>query len=242
MAIYASDILDPNKDQRNQTLFKNFGMDPNGNNEIGAWLRRLAQGSGYQAAQGIGFQNQLEPQRQGAISALVNSANPSNMVAQAQASGQGLVNQGSQYGQQSANNLAHLGLGAGAQAGAMQQSANQGQMGANNLLYQANSPQAQQMALQSLLAAISQAPGAGLNQLLQMFGPIETRQQANYAQHQNGGLAGIGGILGSVLPGIGGLGSIFGHGGQQTFNPVTMSDYGIPGDQVGPYGFIPRAA
>jgi len=199
MAIYASDILNPSKEQRNKSLYGDYGYDPNGNNENGAILRRLSQGAGWQAAQGIGFQNQLEPNRQGAITGLVNASNPSNMIAQAQGAGQGAMSQGMQAGQGAANQLAQQGFGAGAQGGAIQGGANAGTHAANALLFQANSPQAQMQALQQMLGAISQAPGSGLEQLLQMFQPIETRQQANYAQHQQGGLSGLAGLLGQGL-------------------------------------------
>jgi len=225
----ANDILTGNK----QNLYGQFNQDPGGNNEIGSWLRRLSQGSGYQAAQGIGFQNQLEPNRQGAIAGLVNASNPSNMVAQAQAGGQGAINQGLQAGQQNAQGLAHLGLGTGAQAGALTQGANMGTHAANQMLFNAYTPQAQTSALQAILAAIGQAPGAGLEQLLQMFGPIETRQQANYAQHQQGGLGGaLGGLLGQGLGMLGGgnplMALLRGHSSYPdtsptTFNPAWLS-------------------
>lgn len=191
----ANDFLTGNK----QNLFGNFNMDATGNNEIGAWLRRLAQGSGEQASQGIAFQNSLEPQRQGAITGLVNNSNPANMIANAQSQGQGYVRQAGAQGQQNAARLGQMGFGAGAQGGAVQNALNQGVQTKNQALFQANSPEAQNQALQSMLQAIAQSPGAGLNQLLQMFGPIEQRNSANAAAHANNGLGGTGQLLGAGL-------------------------------------------
>lgn len=193
--ITAQDILTGNK----QNLFGNFNQDPKGNNEIGNWLRRYAQSSGEQGAQGLALQGQLEPQREGAINALVNNSNPANMVANAQAQGQGYIRQGANQGTQDAARLAQMGFGAGAQGGAQQNALNQGVQANNSLLFQSQTPQAQSQALQNILGAIQQAPGAGLSQLLQMFSPIEQRNSANAAAHANSGLGALGGLLGAGL-------------------------------------------
>lgn len=197
--ITTQDILSGNR----QNLFGNYSMDAKGNNEVGAWLRRLSQGAGENAAYGLGFQNSLEPQRESAITGLINNLNPANQVANAQGVGQSLIRQSANQGTQNAARLAQMGFGAGTQGGAVQDALNQGTRANNAAIFQANSPQAQTQSLQDILMAIQQAPGQGLNQLLQMFSPIETRQQANYAQHQNGGLGGaFGGLLGTALGGI----------------------------------------
>lgn len=219
MAITYGDLTNPDKKQRNQDLFGKFGMDAGGDNEIGAWLRRLAQSSGERAAMGSAYQTGLEQDRQGAISGIVANSNPYNAVSQAQAQGSNLYNLLNTLGNRQAANLQFQGYGQGAQLGARTEAANKGMEGANQLLMNAYDPANQNQLLIQALQAIGQAGGTGLQELLSMFGAIENRSQQNKADKQAGsGLGQIGSILGML--GGGGFGNLFGQGGG-TFTPQT---------------------
>lgn len=200
--ITAENVLDPNKATRNESLYTKFGMDPNGNNEIGAWVRRLAQVSGEQAAQGLTFRNSLEPERQGAIRAGITAANPANMVESAKARGEDYQRQGTEGGMRTAQALTMGGYGEGAAAGALAAGANAGTKAANAELFRAYSPEEQQKAYATILNYVAQATGMGLEELLKMFGLIETRSRQNQTDKQAGGLSGIFQDLAPLLQGM----------------------------------------
>lgn len=240
MAITSADLLNPNKNDRNNALFGSMGFDPKGNNEIGAWLRRLAQASGVSAAGGLGLQNELDPQRQGAIRALVNINNPANMIQQAKGAGAGLQARGNEAGTINAQRIAQSGGGLGAQLGAQVAGQNAGIDASNQLLLNAYSPQAQSQALEMQVNVADQAAGPGLQQLLQMFAPIEQRSATNAAQKAQGGLGGFGSLLGSVLPMIGtGFGGPAGGAlGSAVSGALGGTGAGMAGAGTNPWGFL----
>ncbi len=206
--ITSSDLLNPNKSDRNKVLFSQHGMDAGGNNEVGAWLRRLAQSAGQTAAGGFALQGELEPQREAAIRGLFELLNPANMVKNAQTQGQGMISGARDAGARNAAQIGQLGGNQGAMLGAVNQAQNQGTNASNQLLLNAQSPGAQTDALMKQLQVFQQAIGPGFEQLLQMFNPIEQRSATNAAQKAQGGFSGIlsslaGSILPSLIPGGG---------------------------------------
>lgn len=208
MAISSADLLSPDAN----TLYKRFGFR-NKDNNTGAMFNNLGLSSYERAGMGAGLATELEPERQGAIRALVASNNPANMVANARAQGGQLFNQGSEMGGRAASLLAQRGAGAGAQFGAIAQGQNQGIQAANQLQRDAYSPEAQQGALAAILSAISQAPGSGLQELLAMSGVVSQKEHDRMAREQSQGLGGLAPLLGAIgqfagggIPGLGGGG------------------------------------
>lgn len=211
---YSSPTLNDflNKDA-NAAYYKSMGADQGGDNETSAFMRRLLPGYGQLGAQGLTQRIGLEPQRQGAINALVANSNPANMVANAGAQAGNLYQQGSQQGLESANVLAQRGAGAGAQYGAITQGQNQGTAAGNQLKLKAQDPTQQNQALMQMLQAIQSSSGEGLEALLSMFGALETRSNANKADKAKGGLGGLLGAVGQIAgmtSGFGGLGALTG--------------------------------
>ena len=214
MAITANDILNPNKEERNDTLFGQYGMDWKGKNEGAAWLRRLGQLSGVNAAEGMAFRNSLEPERQGAIRAGIALADPANMVGNAKAQGEGLMRQGTEQGMTVAQFLEQAGMGEGAQAGALVKGANEGVRAANTNLMRAYSPEEQAKAMQIILNYIQQSGGQGLEEVMRIFQAINSK----VPDDKGGGLLGgvFGDLLGaglSMIPGGGAVASAVGGGG-----------------------------
>jgi hypothetical protein len=209
MALTSQDLLGPSA----STLYKQYGFR-NPNNNVGAMANRLAMSSYDRAAMGAGFATEMEPDRQGAIRALVTNSNPANMVANAHSQGGRIFNQSKEQGGKLASLLGMKGFGAGAQAGAMAHSANQGTEASNNLLLNAYSPQGQNMALMQMLQAITQAPGDGLRELLMLANPVSQKEHDRMAREQSQGLGGLTSLLGMAgqMAGGGGLSALFGGG------------------------------
>jgi hypothetical protein len=218
--------------QANADWYKSLGMDQGGDNEIGAIYRRLIPGLAEQAFSGQALRSELEPQRQGAVRSLVALGDPSNMVANARAGGGRVQSDALASGRLNASRLGQLGAGMGTQWGAVADAQNQGVEQSNNMLANAYDPQNQAKALIGQLQAIQQAGGDPLEILMQMFSPLEQRSNANKQDKAKGGLSGLGGILGSVLPGMnfssllgGGSGGLGGSGSNASSG---YGDTGVP--------------
>lgn len=211
--ITLADLLNADKKKRNQALFGQFGMDPNGNNEVGAWARRIAQPLGYNAASRVAFMNQLEPQRQAVMSSYINSLMPENIYSQAAAMRNRLQGGVAGQGQDLAHMLELQGLGAGAQAGAYLHAQNQATDAANQYLMALASPEGRQQSYANLMNAYNQAQDLNLENLYNTGNFIEQRYQQNQADRKGSGLGGILGTIGGLAGMAGGLGwSPFGKG------------------------------
>jgi len=193
-------LLESDKTKRDQNLFKSFGMDANGNNEVGAWARRLAQVLGYNSASRVAYMNSLEPQRQAQISSYIQSLQPENIYSNAEAYRNRATTGGMDQGQALAALMAQQGLGAGAQAGAMLKAQNQATQSGNSYLTNAMSAQGRQNAMQAVQQGYNLSRDMGLNELYETGGFIENRSRQNLADKSQGGLMGSLGSLVGMVP------------------------------------------
>lgn len=204
--ITLADLLNANKAARNQALFGQFGMDANGNNEVGAWARRIAQPLGYNAASRAAFMNQLEPQRQAAIDGYIQSLLPENIEAQARAVGNQFLAAAPAEGEDMARQLAFDNMGLGAQEGARILANNRAIDARNKYLLALYSPEGRQQSFNNMIGAYNQAQDLNLNNLLSTGQFIEQRYQQNAADRARGGLNGLVGTLGGFAGMASGMG------------------------------------
>lgn len=205
------DILGNNKDN----LFKQYGMDPKGNNEGGAWARRIMQpvGAGL-ADQAIFAANELEPARQSAYRWLMSQLAPGAQEAQTATMQRQVRSKAGSAGRQSSAGALMHGLSP-EYAQAILDSFNlAGTEGANDVLF---SEQGRKNDAATAIAKMAtQGQDAPLAQLFQMlFGDIEQRHQQNQAERSQGGLGGVLGTVGQLAGLASGFdwGSLFGGGG-----------------------------
>lgn len=209
----AQDVF--NYDKAN--LFGQFGMDPKGNNESGAWARRNQQITGVGLTNANDYAvNTLEPARQSNLSFLLSQLNPGNVHAQTQQGAAGMINQGVSLGDQQAKAAGARGYSPeymqairNAIAGNAQRSANQFIGGENQRLTQ-NAANAQ-----GLISQGQQNPFQDL--FMQLAQLIEGRSRQNAADKAAGsGLGSIGQIIGMLgSGGFGGLGGLLASGATQ---------------------------
>lgn len=215
----AQDVYSKNND----ALFGQYGMDPKGNNEAGAWARRNEQLVGHGLTSANDYANQLEPARQANLNYLLAMLSPGNAQAQTQRTVAGMQNQGAALGnQQGASAQAHGFSPEFAQAiramfaGNAQRNANQYAGNEDNRIMQ-NQANAQQLIQQG-----QQNPF--LQQFLQLAQLIEGRSQQNAADRAAGsGLGSLGSLVGMLGGGGFNLGSILGGGQQQ--KPIFTPPY-----------------
>lgn len=188
------DLLTNNKGN----LFSQYGMNPKGDNEGGAWARRTMQpvGAGL-ANQALFASNELEPARQSAYRYLMALSQPGNQ--------EGVTNR-----LQNEAKTAYGNAGAQASQGAAMHGLSPefaqaleagfrlaGTGAANDALLGEQDRKANAMSMLAQMA--SQGQQSPLLQLFQsLFQDIEGRSQANKADRANGGLGGILGSLGSI--------------------------------------------
>lgn len=234
-----NDLLGGRHSQGYMDFFKALGLDPNGNNEIGAMLKALSASNYAGALNRQGFNNSLEGRYQQLFSQLLNQqtvdpnvqsqraaeniyANSARSQKQARAAGQGMA-AGTVQGQ-----INGMGLDASQQASQADQYYHDPATIAGNLA--------------NMLAQINQGQSTNpfTTNIMQMFGPVEQRYQQNQQERSQGGLQGV---LGSVLGsgGFGGLGKLFGGGGtqratQQSFGGGSFGNGGF-GSNGGGFGF-----
>lgn len=192
--------------------YKQYGFDPNGNNEIWGSLRRFFPTYFQGAASNAQFAQGLNGQRQSAISQLLNSLSPASQQAQLQ----GLQNHNTEQAAMQARQASLMnranGMGDGFNAGTTNQMFGQAARQNNDLAREYASPQHQMAGLQAILQAIGYGQqNPELDELYRMGGVIEQRHQANQQEANSGG------FLNSVLPMLGqaaGMGwNPFSHGG-----------------------------
>ena len=178
-------LLQGRHGQNYQDLFKGLGLDPNGNNEIGAMFKALSAGNYQGALSRQGFNNSLEGRYQQIFSQLLNQqtvdpnvqsqraaeniyANSARSQRQARAAGQGMA-AGAGQGQ-----INGMGLDASQQAAGADQYYHDPATIAGNLA--------------NMLGQINQGQSTNpyMQNLLQMFGPIEQRHQQNQQERDNG--------------------------------------------------------
>jgi len=182
-------LLQGRHGQNYQDLFKGLGLDPNGNNEIGAMFKALSAGNYQGALSRQGFNNSLENRYQQIFGQLLNQqtvdpnvqsqraaeniyANSARSQRQARAAGQGMA-AGTVQGQ-----INGMGLDASQQAAGADQYYHDPATIAGNLA--------------NMLGQINQGQSTNpyMQNLLQMFGPIEQRHQQNQQERDNGGFWG----------------------------------------------------
>lgn len=200
--ITSSDIYGNNK----QALFGQFGMDPKGNNESGRWGRQNQQlvGTGLTNANDFAV-NQLEPARQNSLQSLIARAQAGNLQAQTMRNSQQMVNQGREAGGQAAQGAYARGLSPEYQASLQNAIMGNAQRNANQYIGEEDQRLAQlQSALQQMIRDNQQNPFLG--QFISLAQLIEQRYQQNQQDKMQGGLGGLGSIIGNVLPMIGSFG------------------------------------
>lgn len=198
------DYLNPNKGARNQALYGQFGMDPKGNNEVGAWARRLSQGVGLGAAQQVAnWTNNTVPWGINTANYLQSWLSPGTRQARIQNQA-GMINaQGRRSGDIAAQQILGQG-GTQDQALALRAAAlGRAQDASNQLVSTDLERLAQEQA--ALAPLISQLGGlSGLEPLLALGQFNEMRYRQNAQDKAQGGLGGLfgslGGILGNALP------------------------------------------
>lgn len=182
------------------------------------------------ARAGLQFGSGMEPWRQMGITQLMGQL--SNPWASVQALRDHLMAGGTLLGQQQANQLAAHGGGIGTQQGAILGATNAANHQANDMASYMGSPEgvtAQGNAMNAL-ASSAYGPGAGIaNQFAQEAEGARAASAQRSAAHQQGGLlGGVMPLLGSLIPGGGGLGGILGAMGG---GGGGYSTGGVMGDQ-----------
>ncbi len=215
MGLSSKDLLDPKKAP---LVYQSYGFK-NPNNNLGAMSNRLAFPLYDRTLSSALFANEIEPDRQGAIRALIANNNPANAVANANAKGSSIYNQAQSQGTRGAQLLAQRGGGMGAQLGAIAQSQNQGTDLMNQLLLHAYSPEGQNHGLMAILNAANQAMGTSEQDLLALQGPITQKEHDRMAREASKGMA-LQSLLGMAGGMAGGFdwGQLFG-GGKLSMNP-----------------------
>ncbi len=202
--ITAQDILTRNL----QALFKQFGLDPNGNNEEGAIARELQQALLPVVASQYGLQNQLIPATEQAVTSAAQSFTPEGRQAIMDERNAQLDQQGAQQGQINAAKVAAAGGSPQAAAGAALASRNAATTAENaygNNLY---SPTGNLEAAQGLTGLQNGLSGPLTQQGLQLGNFVEMRHDQNQQEQQNGTFGQIAGLLGGALGKVN-WGSIF---------------------------------
>jgi len=180
-----NDLLGGRHSQGYMDFFKALGLDPNGNNEIGAMLKALSAGNYAGALNRQNFNNGLEGRYQQLFGQLLNQqtvdpnvqsqraaeniyANSARSQRQARAAGQGMA-AGTVQGQ-----INGMGLDASQQASQADQYYHDPATIAGNLA--------------NMLAQINQGQSTNpfTQNIMGMFGPVEQRYQQNQQERDNG--------------------------------------------------------
>lgn len=191
----------PYSDQGIQNLYKKYNLSYGGNDEANKGLRQIVPEYTDLANQGAQFQLSLEPQRQSAVSQLLNSLGPAGQQAQ-------MTQLQNQAGEQAANAARQaalmnrsMGMGDGFTAGNTAALMGQGAMQQNQIAQNFASPQYQAQALQAILQAISGAGNNGgyqmLNDLSNHFQTVQSNKVSQASQSGN--------PLGALLGAAGGM-------------------------------------
>lgn len=197
----AQDVFGKN----NQNLFGQFGMDPKGNNEAGAWARRNEQlvGTGLTNANDYAL-NTLGPAREANTNWLLAQLQPGNQQARDQRTATGMVNQGAALGNQQSTGAQARGYSPEYAQALRAMIQGNAQRNANTFLGGADQRMMQnQASAQGLIGDAMQNPW--MQQFMQLAQLIEGRSQQNAADKAKGGLGGLMGMLGSILPMMGGM-------------------------------------
>lgn len=203
------------------TPWSAYGMDRRGNNEVGAWARRIAQLQGYNALQREAFLTELDPYRRASILSTIEANQPGAMWANADATMARLNAGAAEQGDAAANDLKAAGLGAGAQAGARLQARNKVNRLGNDYLTYLGSPEGTGAMNRNVMGALGYAQDTRTDPLLNTGHFIEGRSAANEAARRAGGLnswvpqvAQFAGMFSGGMPNY--LGAISGAGGGST--------------------------
>ena len=196
-------MLQGRKEQSYIDWVRGMGLDPNGNNEVGQMLRKLAFGMFPGIAGNTSFWGEMQPQRQEMLRNLISRFSSGNLQATADQNRARLMRQGNQSADMARARVRGMGGSQDAQIGAALAQRNKASQSANDYQNNLFGPQGQMDIAQLLSGAFNQVGDTGMDELLKMFGPIENRHQQNAAEKAQGGIGGaLGGVLGSALGGM----------------------------------------
>lgn len=203
-------------------VFTDWGLDPNGNNELGTLFSKYAAYLHPETSKELGWLSDYAgPKMRSLIEHLVSQMNdPNELNADYQGFQQGAYENAGKEGGLLANQLRGAGYGQGASGGAIQGAYNQAAQAGNQFRSQQMSPQQRLQRLMSSLQAINGASMPGLQVQQSLFSPLEQRHEANQSEVGSGSaftpfLNAVGSYIGG-----GGLGGGFGGSGQtpKTYN------------------------
>lgn len=191
----AQDVF--NYDKNN--LFGQFGMDPKGNNESGAWARRNQQLTGYGLTNATDYAvNTLEPARQANLNYMLSMLNPGNVQAQTKSTAAGMVNQGRSIGNQEATAAMARGFSPEFAQAIRNTIAANAQRNANQYVGQQD-----QRMMQNQQSALGIIGNSQVSPLLQQFLALAQLIEGRNAQNQKekaagSGLQSIGSLIGML--------------------------------------------
>lgn len=226
------DLLGGRNSSAYQQFVRQLGLDPNGNNEIGQMFKSLSYGNYAGALGRQGFNNSLEGRYQQMFGNLLNQLTVDPNVQSQRASENIYANSARSQRQARA---AGSGLADGAVQGQINGMGLQASQQASQADQYYHDPATIAANLSQALGQINNAQGTNpyMNNLMQLFGPVEQRYQQNRQEQSQGGLNGI---LGSVLGGLSGGGGFGGLGGLLKL-PKSGSTGGFGGGSFGNNGF-----
>lgn len=212
-----------------KSLFKQYNLDPGGNNENGAMLRNISAYNYGPAASRTAFNAGLEGNYQQSIRQMLSRLQNRNYAMQGQRaanSTRAAYGQGQALADQSAR---AQGLGMGAQLGGQAGLSSQAARGAAAAEEAWMDPRRRDQDLMQALQLLSQSQGQNpyLDQIMAAFAPIEGRAQQNAAERQAGSWQGIVGNLVGQYVGSGALSGLGGLGRARAAQPVAQGSGGI---------------
>jgi hypothetical protein len=195
-----------------ENLFGQYGMDPKGNNESGAWARRNQQltGAGMTGATDFAV-NFLEPGRQANLRTLLPYLSAGNTQQRVKQQADMMAKRGDLAGMKQASLAGGAGFSPEYQQALRQMASGKAQRNANEYIANTDEQVGQNAGmLNDIMARAQQNPF--LPQFLALAQLIEGRHAQNNAEQQQGGLGGMLGSIGQLMgmfggiPGLGGLG------------------------------------
>lgn len=183
----------------NADAYKQYGLDPKGNNEFGAIIRRSVPAIGENFWSRVAFQNQLEPGRQDSIRGLISQFAPGNVQSGIDAQRALLARQGAESADMARARVAGYGGSTEAQIAAALAARNQEIEAANQYQNYMYSPEGQAARAAAQMQGYGYASDLGLANMMPLFSAVETRNQQNQAEKQAGGLGALGGVLGGIV-------------------------------------------
>jgi hypothetical protein len=189
-------LLSPDK-QDYINLYKQYGFNPDGDNEFSPMARRWQTYLYPGASQNLEFFEGLQPGRRSAIQNLLNNLSPSGLQAQAQSLQIQAGEQGANAARQANLMNRSMGLGDGFNAGNTAAIMGQAAQTQNNIARQYADPQFQSQALAQLLGVYDQAANVPEMQMMTGLEPTITAQRQYLAANKSQG------VWGQIAPWVG---------------------------------------